>query len=264
VVFDYYDSVLGCYEDRTHALDLDLLGFPSDNLTGLDHCFSMEEVWSVISSMLPNKALGPDGFTGRFYQTIWPVIKDDVMHVLHAFWTMDFRSLYLVNEAYIILLKKKRDAEQVYDFRPISLIHSFGKLVFKILSVRLAPLMHLLVRSNQTVFIKGHVLHDNFGAVQSTTKVLHAHRRPSALLKIDIAKVFDTVGWAFPLVLLSHLGFSHRWCNWVLALLSMASTRIPLNGHPGHHICHVRGLRPTVATAFRYQHGGVERPSAVG
>jgi hypothetical protein len=56
------------------------------------------------------------------------------MHALPTFWTMDFRSLYLVNQTYIILLCKKKEVVQVRDFRPISLIHSFGKLILKILS----------------------------------------------------------------------------------------------------------------------------------
>jgi hypothetical protein len=35
--------------------------------------------------MSPNKASGPDGFTGRFYQIAWPIIKGDVMNAFHAF-----------------------------------------------------------------------------------------------------------------------------------------------------------------------------------
>jgi hypothetical protein len=106
VVFEHYDSILGNYEDRIHSLDLDLLGIPADTLTGLDHCFSVDEVWSAIRSLPPDKAPGPDGFTGLFYQTAWPVIREDLMHAFNAFWSMDFRSLHLVNQAYIILLRK--------------------------------------------------------------------------------------------------------------------------------------------------------------
>jgi hypothetical protein len=87
------------------------------------------------------------------------------------------------------------------------------------------------------------VLYNNFCAVPSMAKLLHACRRPSVLLKIDITKAFDTVHWAFLLELLSHLGFLRRWNNRVSVLLWMASIRILLNGHPGHRICHAPGLR---------------------
>jgi hypothetical protein len=52
--------------------------------------------------------------------------------------------------------------------------------------------MNPLVKPNQSAFIKGRTIHDNFRAVQSTTKLLHARKRPTMLLKIDIARAFDS------------------------------------------------------------------------
>ena len=102
--------------------------------------------------------------------------------------------------------------------------------------------MDSLVKPNQGAFIWGRLLHDNFKAVQLTTKLLHREKRPAALLKIDISKAFDTVNWRFLLGLLEHLGFSRRWINWVPLILSTASTKIILNGSLGRRICHARGL----------------------
>jgi hypothetical protein len=85
--------------------------------------------------------------------------------------------------------------------------------------------------------------HDNFIVVRSAAKLLHAHRRSCVLLKIDIAKAFDTVTCAFLLDLLHYIGFSAKWINWVSILLSTASTKNLLNGQPGQCICHACGLR---------------------
>jgi hypothetical protein len=38
------------------------------------------------------------------------------------------------------------------------------------------------------------------------------------------------------------MGFSRVWREWVAALLSLASTKILLNGNPGDRIYHVKGL----------------------
>jgi hypothetical protein len=48
----------------------------------------------------------------------------------------------------MILLPKSKDAQSIYEFRPISLIHCLGKLFSKALAVRLAPKMELLVKPN--------------------------------------------------------------------------------------------------------------------
>jgi hypothetical protein len=156
--------------------------------------------------MPPDKALGPDGFTGRFLQSAWPIIKQDVLQALVAIWSMDTRSLYLLNQAYMVLIRKKKDAEKIKDFRPISLIHCFSKLFAKLLSSRLAPFMNRLVLPNQSTFIRGRAIHNNFQAGQSVAKLLHARCIASILLKVDIAKASDTVNWSFLHDLLCHLG----------------------------------------------------------
>jgi hypothetical protein len=62
------------------------------------------------------------------------------------------------------------------DYRPISLIHVISKLISKVLSNRLAPWLGELVQTNQSAFIKGSVIQDNFKMVQLTTKLLHMQK----------------------------------------------------------------------------------------
>ena len=131
----------------------------------------------------------------------------------------------------------------VADFRPTSLIHSFIKLFTKVLAVRLAPHIDGLICTNQSAFIRGRVIHDNFKAAHLTAKLLHRKKTTCALLKIDISKAFDSLNWPFLLELLSHMGFSRRWVNWISMILSSSSTKIICNGFPGRRICHARGLR---------------------
>lgn len=77
------------------------------------------------------------------------------MDAFNAFWSQDARSLNHLNDAYMILLKKKDDPTEIRDYRPISLIHSIGKLITKCMAQRLAGVLRQLVRRNQTAFIKG-------------------------------------------------------------------------------------------------------------
>ena len=169
------------------------------------------------------------------------MIKDDIMRAFHAIWSLQGRSFFLVNQAYVILLRKKQDAFSIGDYRPISLIHSFTKLLTKVLARRLAPHMKELVKQNQSAFIQTRLIHENYNAVQLAAKLLHRNKIPSTLIKVDIAKAFDTVNWR--LNLLQHLGFSRWWLDWISLILSSASTKVILNGSPGRRICHARGLR---------------------
>jgi hypothetical protein len=164
-VFNHFDQILGAVEARSQGIDMDRVCLSHGQVLTMDHCFSEEEVWSIIRDMPPDKAPGLDGFTGWFSQMAWPVIKRDVMQALEVIWSLDGRNLYLLNQAYMVLLCKKKDTEEITDFRPISLIHSFSKLFAKLLSSRLAPHMHHLVLPNQSAFIHGRAIHDNFRVV---------------------------------------------------------------------------------------------------
>jgi hypothetical protein len=156
---------------------------------------------------------------------------------------MDSRSFHLLNDAFMVLLRKKRVPNFLRDYCPISLRHSFSKLFAKCLARRLQPKLEAIVAHNQSAFIKGRVIHDNFTTVQLACRWLHSRKFPAVLLKIDIAKAFDSVAWPFLLEVLQHIGFSRRWTNWISILMSTASTRVIVNGRPGRRIAHARGLR---------------------
>lgn len=164
------------------------------------------------------------------------------MHVFQALWEVDFRSFHHLNEAIMVLLHKTDAPAGLKDYRPISLIHSIGKLFAKGLALRLAPRMSQIVMENQSSFIKGRRIHENF-TVQLACKWLHARRCPTILLKVDLAKAFDTVAWPFMLEVLEHIGFPVRWRDWLSAMLGSASTKVLVNGRLGRRICHARGLR---------------------
>jgi hypothetical protein len=101
-----------------------------------------------------------------------------------------------LNTAYITLLPKKVDAVEIKDFWPISLIHSFAKLVTKLLA---------------STLVRGRKIHDNFMLVQQMVKSLHNKKEAHILLKLDISKAFDSVSWSFLLEIMRKVGFGQRW-----------------------------------------------------
>jgi hypothetical protein len=204
---DFYTSLLGSCEERDTTIDLEALGVQSHDLAALDAPFSEEEMWETIKQLPSDMASGPDGFTGRFFKSCWPTIKVDVMSAVSCIWARKFRNLSSLNSAYIILLPKHEAAQNVKDFRPISLVHSFAKLVTKILANRLAGRLQQMVSPNQPAFIKKRSIQDNFMLVQQSARFLHQQKQPRILFKLDISKAFDSVSWAFLIKVMKKLGF---------------------------------------------------------
>ena len=129
-------------------------------------------MWDVIKNLPSNKAPGPHGFTGRFYKVCWLIIKNDVMAAIGAVHGGDVRMLHLLNSAYMVLIPEKEDATRVTDYRPIRLVHSFGKLITKILANHIAPCLGSMVASNYSAFIRGRCIQDNFILVQHLARFM--------------------------------------------------------------------------------------------
>jgi hypothetical protein len=242
-VLKFYEKTLGTAESRPLTLNLSEIGMQEHDLASLDNPFTEEELWAAVKDLPLDKAPGPDGFIGRFYKVCWSIIKNDFLDAFAACARGHIFKFRLLNTAFITLFPKKIDAMQVKDYRPISLIHSFAKLVGKILANRLAPLLPSIVSINQSAFVRGRNIHDNFIFVQQMVKALHKKKEAHVLLKLDISKAFNSVSWPFLLEVIEYVGFGKRWCDLISLLLSTTSTRILVNGEPGLPFIHKRGLR---------------------
>lgn len=243
LLYNYFRMILGTPSSRTEAIDLASLGLLPLDLDPLEAPFPEQEIWRTIVELPKERAPGPDGFTAEFYRAAWPVIKRDVLACFDALYHGACIQFGRLNSSLITLIPKKQDAFSPADYRPISLVHSFAKLVTKLLANRLSKELHNLVDVNQSAFVKGRSIHDNFKFVELAAKTLYRKRKPSLLIKLDISKAFDTVCWPFLLQVLQARGFGTNWRDWISVLLSSATTRVLLNGSPGRLIDNARGLR---------------------
>jgi hypothetical protein len=146
-VDSFFDSLIGSATDMSFSLDLEYLGLPTLDLQHIDGVgvFTEEEVWTALKSMPMDKCPGPDGFSACFFTACWDIIKMDIMIAFNSMSRLDCRGFGAVNGALITLIPKKEGAEKVQDFRPISLIHGFAKLVANVLTNRLALILPHMV-----------------------------------------------------------------------------------------------------------------------
>ncbi|KAJ3700403.1 hypothetical protein LUZ61_004108 [Rhynchospora tenuis] len=242
VLLDHYKNLLGSPPDQSPPFDLAGKVGPTFDLSALDQPFTEVEIMRAIQDLPSGKATGPDGFPIDFFKRCWEPIKFDLLRAFIAFQDGSL-NLKLLNKAAITLVPKKRNPMEISDYRPISVINTFSKIISKILANRLQPYMDALVSPLQTAFTKGRSIMESFMVAREFLSFYHKNKLPAILLKVDFAKAFDSLSWTFLTNLLVERGFPPRWLSWVLHLLSSSSSAIKINGESTQTFVHRKGLR---------------------
>ncbi|CAA7055147.1 unnamed protein product [Microthlaspi erraticum] len=108
-----------------------------------------EEVRAACFSIHPGKAPGPDGFSACFFQSNWSTVKEKVTTEIQAFFTSGTLPPN-INTTHVRLIPKITSPKKVADYRPIALCNVYFKIISKILTLRLQPVLNEIVTENQS------------------------------------------------------------------------------------------------------------------
>jgi hypothetical protein len=98
----------------------------------------------AIEGMKSESAPGPNGFTVLFFKRFWKHIGKEIMGMVRDFNTcrMDLKRM---NYGVITLVPKVKEANTIWQFRPIYLLNVDIKIFPKLLIDRLTPMADKLV-----------------------------------------------------------------------------------------------------------------------
>lgn len=204
--------------------------------------FSEDEVTYVLKHCDGDKAPGPESFTMCFFKDCWELIKDDVMQTIHNFHQNEMFEKSL-NATFVALIPKRYGAEELKDFRPISLIGGMYKIIAKLITERMKTVIGRLIKEHQMAFLKDRQIMDAAMLANELVDSMVKQNVPDILCKLDIEKSYDRVNWNFLLKVLSDMGFGMKWRNWIKFCVSTVKFSIIINGNPEGFFLLQRGLR---------------------
>ncbi|XP_019256252.1 PREDICTED: uncharacterized protein LOC109234638 [Nicotiana attenuata] len=152
---------------------------------------TMEEVRAAVFGLNGDGAGGPDGFTGKFYQSCWEIIGDDLFDMVRAFFNgHDLPKC--VTHTNLVLIPKKKESGFVK-----------GRSIV------------------ENILLTQQIVTD----MRLRTKV-----GPNVIMKLDMTKAYDRLSWLFLTKVLRKMGFSERFIGMVFAeALSRGLNALHLN-----------------------------------
>lgn len=208
----------------------------------LESDVTYDEIKKAVWECGTNKSPGPDGFTFDFIRTYWKIINQDVVNAVREFFVTS-KFPRGSNSSFITLIPKKQDAKVVKDFRPISLIGSFYKIIAKILANRLSMVISDIISDVQSAFVSNRQILDGPFILNELISWCKYHKTKAMIFKVDFEKAFDSVRWDYLDGILSNFGFGAKWRGWIQGCLTSAMGSILVNGSPSSEFKFHKGLK---------------------
>ena len=142
----------------------------------------------------------------RFLPKFWHNIKLIMFHFFDYFANLRV-DVERFNRSHMILLPKKDSARTLDSFRPISLQNCPPKAIAKLVTNRIKPLIPLLVHADQTGFLSGRNISENFLYAADILHCCAKRKAPSLIINLDFWRAFDSVCWTTLLHALQVRGF---------------------------------------------------------
>ena len=149
-----------------------------------------------------------------------------------------------MNATFIVLIPKKGGAEDLKDFRPISLVGGLYKWLAKVLANRLKMVVGKVVSKAQNAFVEGRQILDAVLVANEVIDLILKSNEEAVMCKLDIEKTCDHVEWSFLFSIVSMMGFGEKWIRWVQWCISTAGFSVLVNGFSSGFFQSSRGSVP--------------------
>ena len=191
------------------------------------------DILNICKTLKPKSSTGADFISNKLLKTIAHIIITPLHHLIN----LSLETGYVPKEfkiAKVIPVFKSGDCHDFNNYRPISLLSSFSKLIEKVVARQILGFAntHNLLYQHQYGFRANH--NTSHPVLQLSEKIYNSlNQNPSGktlTIFIDLKKAFDTVDHSILLKKLESYGFRNTASLWFKNYLSDRKQYVSING----------------------------------
>lgn len=199
------------------------------------HKFTKAEVESIIKN-LPETAAGYDGITWEDFKEMWiNGDQDHILLLLHA--EAQSGMAESLKMGLISPIFKKGNDKLIENYRPITVLPVFARLIHKIVNTRLLDYIekHSILSPNQMGFQREKGTHDNVAFLQETILDYNRKNKSMHIVCIDIIQAYNRVCHKTLLKILKSLHLPQDFIDYIEKYLSDHHLALRINGRISQH-----------------------------
>lgn len=177
--------------------ELDLPTISQNQKSKLNAPISASELCEAIQILRSGKAPGSDGLGSEFYKEFQNILLEPMMNMFNHSFECGTLPPSLREANISLILKKGKCPEDCSSYRPISLLNVDVKILSKVLARRLESLLPIIIKEDQTGFIKGRHSSNNIRRLLNIIQLSEQQQIDSIVLSLDAEKAFDRVEWSY-------------------------------------------------------------------
>ena len=192
---------------------------------------SPQEIINIINTIDESKSSGPSSIPTKLLK----LVSNEISPVLSEICNLSFEEGIFPDKnkiAKIIPIHKKGSTNDVNNYRPISLLSIFSKIMEKLMASRLNNFLqlHSIIYPSQFGFRAGcSTTHSLVSIIESINKTIEEKKFGCGVF-IDLKKAFDTVNHTILIQKLEHYGIRDNALLWFKSYLSDREQYVSLNG----------------------------------
>jgi len=218
---------------------------------------SAEEVAQALTDSANDKAAGLDGIPMELWKLLSQQYKSadekerhkycDITSVLAKVFS-DIAEHGVAegtnfSEGWMCPIYKKKEADNIANYRPITVLNTDYKIFTKAIATRLTQVAPKIIHPDQAGFIRGRSIFDQID--QATTTINYAKMKGinGAIVALDQEKAYDKITHPYLWKILEKFGFPTEMINTIKALYQDAPTSVIINGMISEPFLVTRGVR---------------------